>query len=868
MNDAAAKLSRLTRQGQPDVPLTLSEGGAAILRAAERAETGESLGVMIWPGGPRELGAAFAMAALRAQARGAGNFRAVIYPWHGSGQVASMRQLMVDEAPLVSLARGRIAARGASPSPEATGLASYDLLALRLATLGGEAQRMKGRRRSTNLPPEARHPTLADLFPIFAPGRDPREGYANAGGSFLGRIRDYTDIPAVMGDELFAHHASIVGDPSLSPYALFGVPPAKGELMGRWLDRINGAAPRVLFVDAGDQGRTGQGGWRGETARFIDAARERWPGVGVVAVTDDPKTLREMTTATRTRPRPMVSAGELVLSSSRSLTSAAGGAAGPAAEVRTKWSVAPKDKSVLGVVHEGMNLMSACYDDGMREAGAASWALAKSMQALTNAPCGWESTRDLLDRDFGGQVPEAISKRHLPTLHLQRVMQAVREGGPHADRMKALIRDVNRVLPNMRHATPVSNTLRRLMETMSRSGGARRLVFAFRTPDHVRHFNALLRPTLSREVLSRLGDRVLATHREELRILLDRGDASKWVSLILVDPQQQDIGVVMSARKPPGNATILTDASSAVALVRDLSVVSRIGRGSEWAPVLSALAEALERDIEALPDLKRLFERHEPDTRDERVAEPTLVGPRADLSILTDDGDDIRCAATMVLVHNEDGGGTPFRRVRASAVEEGDTILVPSEDISPTLTAALRALDRDEADQRRTLAEYHHAVRTLHRRMNWSERGREHDILERMRRDAPELEDGEIANIRRWTSVEPGQDVPQAPGDRRRFEAFASALGMDTARTERYWEEAILPWRDLKRVNGQDLYQRAVGFLSDPDSAAIRLGLGNDAYDAVMAETAVRMRRVREIRVAFDPRRTASKEVEAEAAIP
>ena len=194
-----------------------------------------------------------------------------------------------------------------------------------------------------------------------------------------------------------------------------------------------------------------------------------------------------------------------------------------------------------------------------------------------------------------------------------------------------------------------------------------------------------------------------------------------------------------------------------------------------------------------------------------------------------------------------------FRRARACEVGEGDTVLVPSDDVSPTLTDALAKLDRDDAEQRRTLAVYHTEVRRRVAALPWDPAGPARVVLAAMKVRLPETPDRELANISRWIAVKPGQDVPCAPEDFTRFAAFASSLGIAPDDAGNYWSGAIEPWRALKKENGQNGYHRAIGYLADPDSAAMHLTLGPDSYDAIMTETLSRMRRVTEIRRAPAP---------------
>jgi hypothetical protein len=871
-NGAAGGGMRLSRRGDgADEQLRLTEGGSALIDASFG---GAKKAVMVWPGGYSDLGATFALAALRAQEDGEGAFRAVVYPWRNSGMTMSMKSLMVHEEDIVASARARATVREAAKgdwTPGRAGSEAYDLVMLRLGSVGSAPARRGARPKAQAAQP---HPMLDDLFPVFAPFKDGKPGYGNAGDSFLRRIVKHTDIAAV-GGSWFDEQRQTVGDPELSPYALFGVPAATGaepDRFGEWLDAVGGEAPRAVYLDLTANGLKAMGRrWRDKAKRFVAEAEARWPGVSVVAVTDSPKTLDVVTESKAA----FMDEREIVLSGLGSLAFPADAESSGlrAAGDGPKWTVAPRDKSVMEIIHSAYDLSSELYDmkPKQSEPGAAVWDLARRILLMNSFPCGWGPLRAHVEKEHRGEVPEMFAKRYFPILAVQRVNAAQKAMAASTDKtvrlcsekVRELLGKYSIYLNKIKEDTPISQTLRRVVPALAASAGRDKVVVNFCSADARDLFNDILLPQMEKASKTKLRDRVVATWRGDVKHRLLRGEAAKWGTLILVGPTHEDIGHVLSASVQPKSTMVLTDAASAADIVPQLTLVADAADGADWAEGVLALRDTLSDGIGNLPDFTSLFDRHA--LREAAALIPTeivveqpgggddttviFVGDKnkATLSLRTEIGD-IRCAdATPVLVLTDDAG-TPFRRAMASEVEEGDVVLVPSETMSPTLMTALRGIEYEDAEKRDSLRAYHTAVRKGVAALPWSDLGEERAILALMRKSIPDAPDEELGNIRRWIAVKPGQEKPDAPGDVTRFRAFARAVGIPDADAEAYWADTIEPWRDLRRENGKDLYMQAIAYLEDPDTAAVHLGLSPSTHDAVMNETFSRMARVDSVR--------------------
>ncbi len=842
---AAVAVPKLVRKRLPDTPMTLSGAGSATVDALVAGADGGSSGLLVWPGGFPEIGAAAATAALAAQASGAASFRVMTFPWR-PGAAATASTLMTDEADVVANALARVNARAAAGartrSPVAAAREAHDILALRLRSLdrSDTARRSKG---GKTLPPELRHPSLDELFPTFAPPETPHGVHVLAGAGFMSRIRGYTDLGAMLGRDDFEAYASQVEDPRFSPFAMLGMP---GGSRQAWLAAMDAAGepPDVLLLDLGEAGRKALGTrtWRSQAELFVEDARARWPDVGVAVITDSPSVAKEV--GSPDKGVPMVARMDMVLGGATSLTAPFDASA---AAQRTRWFVEPKDRSLERVVWDSKNLMSDFYRWGNGSGGGyAIDAVQLRMIRMANAPCGWGATRTLLQRDNPDGIPDILERRYFPMGYLRTVLEAARaeetKGRPeNAARVREVVSVVHKAAEKLRDITPIMGNLRRRLPALASIKGAR-IALAFRSPDMCELFDECFLPTLPPADRERVRRAVTAVSRTDLRAALATGEARKWSALVMVAPEQEDVGYVMAAAHPPRQALVLSDAFSARNLARHLRQTGRIARRTDWGAEVATLVDALEQGCEDLPDLDALF--GNPDHDEQTARQAAVADGGWDVTFAIEDGDEIGCgSATPVLVHSDELG-TSFRRVRASDVQEGDVILVPSEDMPPTLMDVLRGLERDDAERRGVLRDYHVDVLRRAAAVPWSHMGVPRTILARMQRALPELEPSELQNVTRWLAVRPGQETPNAPGDRIRFGAFAAALGMAPDDADRYWVDAIVPWRDLRKENGQQSYNRAFGFLADPDSAAVHLGLSPEAHDALMAETYSRMRRV------------------------
>ena len=637
----SAPVPKLVRQRYPDVSLSLTEGGAAVIAATDAAASGGRSGVLVWPGGFPEIGAAFGVAALRAQEAGETTFRALVFPWRGAGTTGSMSSLMADETPVAKAALGRAGKRAtlkAARTPADRAKEAYDVLAIRMKSLSDPEGARKAR-GARSLPSALRHPTLDELFPVFAPPARPGDVPTRGGSGFMARIRGYTDVGEMLGRRDFDSYAALVEDPVHSPYSLHGMPGASRAGWQAAMNSMGGEAPRMVFLDLGEAGRKalGKSNWREKALAFVADAEARWPGIGIVAVTDTPKASRDI--ANPAKGKAIVPVMVPVLSGIPALTTAAAPSGGP--RKTTRWIVAPKDKSLEKVVHDSLNMMHSMYGWGQSAGGYASDAVQERMLRMANSPCGWGATRKLLEGQHDGDIPQILMGHYFPSVYLSRVLEAARaedEKGEAANgaAIRTYVNFVQEQMTKMRQETPVANKLRGLLPGLV-DKKARKIALAFRNSDMCELFRECFLPSLPTDVRAGVAMRTVPMSRSNLKVRLADGEGPGWDALIMVNPEQGDIGLVMSCPRPPPRALVLTDAYSAQNLANQMDMTSRIVRDTSWGEDIAELVRELRDGISNLPDLRELFEDGRREAAEARP-QAVVLGSFADLVLVTDDG--------------------------------------------------------------------------------------------------------------------------------------------------------------------------------------------------------------------------------------
>jgi len=313
---------------------------------------------------------------------------------------------------------------------------------------------------------------------------------------------------------------------------------------------------------------------------------------------------------------------------------------------------------------------------------------------------------------------------------------------------------------------------------------------------------------------------------------LDLGEAMRGGTrpdtLIMVQPTVQGIGRLLLVPYIPDEVVLLGDAG-ALGRVR--------GHLREVHDLLPHLAS---RSISLLKELDTVADPFWSDqAEDEGSHLPFSAAVTLDFSFSPGSGQadhspriEILTASHYLLRYRErsecivrnDDKRTPFRRIDACNVREGDDILVMTGTLQNRLDRMLGPIDPgDETSLRLYRQDIAARVRWL---PGGTLREKAEGLLVQMRKVAWSHGipiDGlcgrsEISNVTRWLSARPDDDTrqPRAPRDQWTFGIFMEALGVDKLLAAQYWENSVKRTRTENVVAGFRENARSIRFLMNP----------------------------------------------------
>lgn len=251
----------------------------------------KSAGILQWPGAQRDAAILHPLAMLAMLGSRAAtvtgqhrwcpavhDMRTLYFPWRGGGTGSDQRGWLVDRDKILA-PNALHRTRGLAGEQEATAP-----LGMLHDTLG-HLTRLKLRDQSF---PHLAHPTLAELFPIFAAegGADARPMFAAARHELFGRVRHGAAI-----DKLTDHRATLT-NPLQAPFALFGID-ARANLRAALTAPAltagkGGRPPDLCLLDLNPPGLNRLGpGWEEIVGRFLEALLSHCPAIPILVVTHD-----------------------------------------------------------------------------------------------------------------------------------------------------------------------------------------------------------------------------------------------------------------------------------------------------------------------------------------------------------------------------------------------------------------------------------------------------------------------------------------------------------------------------------------------------------------------------------------------------
>lgn len=800
--------------------------------------TGESATILQWPSGQRDvlLLHPVAMLALICAApdRTQGghiwcdaipDFRTLYYPWRGGATGAAQRSLLVDRAEVLKR-NGRHLTRRLLQEPEAS-----EPLAKLHETLGHLSN--LSLRDATQ--PHLAFPTLAEIYPVFMAdgGGDARAPFDEAVGELFGRVRHGAAISRL------SDHRPILSGPATAPFGLFGVT-ARADLR-RVLTRPALGRPDVCLLDLGPPALSRLGHqWEDFVADFIRATQKRFPGLPVVAVTQDGYVHRQVarmiggiTGSGGHRSQVLLRASDEPL-----VEDPAPGAMSP---------ISVSVASAAGHSAEALRALSAAAR-GLSDAAAAG-ALRRAMGGLRRAaslPCGLQPAFEWLSEIEGQGAAEMFLERRSEATVLAPLLDALSGSAAGAERARLVEAEgaVRAAFGGLNDDTPVGSLLGESAAALVRKSSRSLVVVGSRIELKLAE-RRLLASDLGEAVERKIGTgqlRLVAI--EDLEAALAEIEASRdknsWKRLVLVAPTLDRLSALAIRPWLPDDLLILCDHAFTTRLTAahgGLGAHPDIRAHAELATRLKAMSTAARREAEARAvgsidlDLEVQPILHTADDIIDLVDDDDDSG-RAMVTLSLQSGRVLRARPGSVVVrHRRDAEINAFERALARDIAVRDVIVAP---------------DRGFVEEARRVLPIHilalNWVTLFHATIEAALPNLPGDSLAAKARGvsakmaALGARTVSQAAVTDWLKVAEHQAVaaerrrPHAPQNRVEFDAFMNVLGAAPL-AEKMWKEGIQHMRVARQRAGLKMAQAFISVLVDPHGAGG--GLTRDIRDKI-----------------------------------
>ncbi|WP_440410501.1 hypothetical protein [Neorhizobium petrolearium] len=807
-------VTRYATTANPEGWAPLSAGAAAVDALLESVIDGRDRVLLGWPERPGN-GFTLATLAMR-EARASGRLASAtlgIWPWR-PGLMRAARSALVHPGDIADAARrafNEIEA-GAAWTEGDLAQRSLCMIELRLKDLvlqNAPPRVARGRQRLDIL---VRSPSLVETTAVFPPDKD---GFTSDAEQVLKRVRNHTHL----GDKGagLPNARADVGSPTVTPFALLGLPPERvparlARLLG--FERIAQHGLDAVVVDLTRQSRAELGDqWERSLSALLDAL-DTVPGrrPPVVAVCEDPFALRGASRtlrahAARLRPRraPPVESGIYLAEPgffSRAVVL-------PERLSHVAFTADIKDASLVDI-REKLVTLGRRLRDGSDGTGARGVSRALAfLRRVASLPLGLEEARRTADTlfDADDEVDAGIRAMFRPRMALGQLAE-IGESSPEGAFARDAVGLIASRLEGWGAETPVSAKLADLIAQEGWNTPATLIAVPERRVAEVLIAS-------DRGVSWRCG---IVDH-SGLASALAKGSLQR---VIVTGPSATAIRALLTSPATPSEVVLLGDASGSALLAGELGPLARLPGFAPVAARASAMHAALKRG-----GLDERLDARESEFRILPIAQPRDIdltregGSYAGEKILLSTSAH-RIAyrpSSDVLVFTS-GEARPFEKVPAREVERGDQILVLDEDIRDRIRHAL-ATSRTSLAQ---LADYHRHIARLRDALPGSVPEKARELLSRMREIDPALPESEVHNVQRWltadlaTPADDGARQPRAARDWPRFRLFMEANGVDEMLAQTYWRFAIVPTRSYRVQEGFQFNQRVVQFVLDPES--------------------------------------------------
>lgn len=802
--------------------------------------TGESSVVLQWPFGQRDVSVLHPLAMLAAlcspTAKTTGNhswcepvpdFRTLYFPWRGGGTGAAQRSTLVDRDEVIRR-NGLHLTRQLLCEPEES-----EALGKLHETLG-HLSRLSLRDHSK---PHLAHPTLAELYPLFSDDGSAAWPFKVPVGELFGRVRHGAAL------EQLRDYRPEICQPASAPFALYGISARSDwkRVLGSTVfsgEKEGGRQPDIVLLDLGPPALTRLGhGWEETLDTFLSEASARFPGLPVLAVTQNGYVHRQVArmisdgagrtgnAAARPNSSVLVRLTDDLLAND------------PA--IGTVTPITARIHSAAGAASEAIKALSEAAR-GASDPAIGSL-LGRTMGNLRRAlclPCGVGVAYDVLCDAEGQDAATTFLERRSAGTVLASLQRAIDGGVSGAERARFVAAEsaTRRAFATLDRDTPIGSLMLELVRSLIRKSSRSMVVFGTDTERllAVRRLEGEGEVGVALQRRTQSGHIALTTAASlEADLLTIEASKERYTlkRLVLVAPTSDRLAAVLARPWLPDELVVLCDRTFAVRTAAtskilgshpDLAGVDRIG--DRLAAVASAAQlEADGRAVEAV-DL-------------ELEARPVVLASEDVIDLTADDDDGreivsfglqsgrtLRVRSGSVIVrHRRDAEINPFERSIARDIVEGASIVVPDRAF---LEEARRVLPL-EVLARSWVIVYHSAVEgALPQVAGNTIAAKARTLMAKMQvLGARHMSQAAVAD---WIRVAdhkllpPGRLRPHAPQRKREFDAFMAALGL-AALADKVWVEGVEQLRNDRRQAGLLMARAFVSVLVDPHGAAVGL---------------------------------------------
>lgn len=770
------------------------------------------------------------------------DMRTLYFPWRGGGTGSEQRGWLVDRAKIIA-PNALHRTRELVGQPEASNALGY------LHATLGHLTRLKLRDAAM---PHLAHPTLAELFPVFAADGGDGPLFGQARHELFGRVRHGAAI-----DELTDHRATLT-DPQQAPFALFGIG-ARANLRAAFAAPAlstakGGRPPDLCLIDLGPPGLNRLGpNWEDIVGTFLETLLTVCPALPVLAITHDGYVQRRLahlfrrSKAARTANRGPLSA-PAVLRRSADISSSDPELAPVSPITALFQSTAGATVAALAALAEAARTMPDAA------AAAAIRRSAANLRRAAALPCGLQFAYDGLCVVDGQAAAEAFLEERSEASVLASVQGLLTTGitGSARAKLESAEAAIAKAYAQLDKDTPIGSMVAELASGYARKSDFSILVFANPIDLKLAQLRFAQDTDLAEGLRTRIARGLLkichAGQLDQILSALEAGDKrNSWKRIALIAPPIAFLDSLLVRAWLPEQLLIICDRAFTGRIAGSYAPLSTHvdfapsdigGRMKELAAKARKEAEARaggpinlvlqERPPIDVPD--HLIDLTEDDDEPGETVLVTLESGRA-----------LRARPGAVMIrHERDAPVNPFDRTTARSLTRGDAIVVPDRAF---VDDARRVLPVERIARSRVKLYHDTIVAALPTIAGATLAAKTRTVYEQLQ--ARRIRATSIGAVQEWLNAEtyraqpPAQVRPHAPRVRGDFDALLAVLNIPAVLGDTMWDEGIEQLRSDRRRAGIRLAKAFISVLVDPHGVGADLDQGLRARIAALRTRAL-----------------------------